>query len=329
MQNFNKAKTVIQIRTINVLKKWLESQRHVFEEKSLLRLLQKFIERLSKAGGTEKQYGEMLGRALIGSYGEDHQNENFDGAPKPLLPSNLIPRTIRFLDLHPKEVARQMTLLFFEDFKNSTPDQFINKLWTEKEKMTPIRSLVENFNKLTFWVATEILLAKEEKRTLTIQRFLEVLENLKDLNNFHGMMIVYCALTMNYIKNLDAWKEVSSKQSAIIKLLDTLMDPVHNYKNYCEYLRQVTPPAIPFQAVYMTQLTFVDEIPTNLANGMINFEKMNILSKILGEIQQFQKIPYKLIPVPYIHSYWDNVIVLDDDELYNMAKEFRVRKGSK
>lgn len=87
-----------------------------------------------------------------------------EGAPKPILPSNLMPRTIRFLDLAPIEVARQVNHYFiyvilqitvsqFNEFRKATPEEYIFKRWTDKYRNTPIRNLVESFNKVLIYLS--------------------------------------------------------------------------------------------------------------------------------------------------------------------------------
>lgn len=79
----------------------------------------------------------------------------------------------------------------------------------------------------------------------------------------------------------------------------------------------------------MTQFALVDEIPSTLENGMINFEKMLIADKIVSELQKFQRTPYKLIPVPYFPSFWDNAVVMDEDELWRVSREILMKSRQK
>src|SRR6185312_9536343 len=102
-----------------------------FESAKTLLLIEKFISKLIAVGGTERLWAEELNKRLQIARFPDQYTKPIQpkgkvrfilisfpkDAPKPLLPLNLMPRMIRFLDLNPKEVARQMTLKDFEEFR--------------------------------------------------------------------------------------------------------------------------------------------------------------------------------------------------------------------
>ncbi len=59
--------------------------------------------------------------------------------------------------------------------------------------------------------------------------------------------------------------------------LCTRMHMAANYKVYRELMMQLSPPAVPFVAPFLSDLTFVDENPKEL-QGMINFGKCRLVS---------------------------------------------------
>ena len=79
-------------------------------------------------------------------------------------------------------VARQFTLADFKIFKKIQLSEYFHKGWTKRDKAGQVLSanictLVANFNKMTSWVAGEIVFSRDEKsRLLTIVRFIELLE---------------------------------------------------------------------------------------------------------------------------------------------------------
>lgn len=50
--------------------------------------------------------------------------------PLPIIPKNL--KKIRFLDLDPLEVARQLTIMEARDFNKIQPNEFLSKAWSVK-----------------------------------------------------------------------------------------------------------------------------------------------------------------------------------------------------
>lgn len=98
---------------------------------------------------------------------------------------------------------------------------------------------------------------------------------------------------------------------------ETITDPSHNYSNYRRLLAETKPPLIPFQALYLKELTFIEENPDCLSEtGWINFEKMALLGKVMTTIARQQTAFYKFNEVDVIMQYVRRPpIVLNDKEL--------------
>jgi son of sevenless-like protein len=152
LEKFNRSKEVIRVRTINVIKKWMELQYSDFEDDArMTQLFEGFMQKLNNAGGTESIWAENLKNFRNGIVDEKARPYQHNTTPpKPLLPTNLIPRLIRFLDLHPTEVARQITRIDFETFQKIKPKEYFHKAWmkSNKEKAPNVLIIVQNFNKV-------------------------------------------------------------------------------------------------------------------------------------------------------------------------------------
>lgn len=144
-----------------------------------------------------------------------------------------------------------------------------------------------------------------------------LLQHLEELNNFNGMMEVLAALNFAFIKRLKSvWKQVPSKLTKVVKKLDDLMDQASNYRNYRQALATRTPPLLPFQGVYLTDLTFIEEKPDRLVNGMVNYEKLVLIHKVLGDIQKHQLLPYNFEPIECIQEFLKNPgLALGDEQV--------------
>lgn len=148
------------------------------------------------------------------------------------------------------------------------------------------------------------------------------------MNNFQGMMIIYSALNLGSVEMLKAtWKEISKQHSGILKSIQTLMDPNNNFKNYRSALKEVSLPVLPFQGTYLNDFTIIDEVPSKLSNGMINFDKMRTLSNMFQQIQKFQSNSFCFIRIPYIEEFFKRSVVLDEKELYTAAEKVKNQIG--
>ncbi len=81
---------------------------------------------------------------------------------------------------------------------------------------------------------------------------------------------------------------------AVLKRLDDTMDQAGSYRNYRLALAARPLPALPFQGVYLTDLTFIEEKHDRLHNGHINFEKMWSLHRVFLDIQRYQVCVFSL-----------------------------------
>ncbi len=85
-------------------------------------------------------------------------------------------------------------------------------------------------------------------RIKVLERFIEMMKALRNLQNFHGLFLVFSALNMHSIQNLTAvWEAVSQKHLAIIREVENLVDTKHHFRNYRNAIRKAQPPMIPFE----------------------------------------------------------------------------------
>jgi son of sevenless-like protein len=101
--------------------------------------------------------------------------------PTPIVPKNL--KNLKFMDLDPLEIARQLSLMASNMYVQIKPVECLQKSWSEKPKpgeafkAENIRSMIENANQLTGWVAETILSEKDvRKRTNVLKHFIMIAE---------------------------------------------------------------------------------------------------------------------------------------------------------
>jgi len=100
------------------------------------------------------------------------------------------------------------------------------------------------------------------------------------------------------------------------------MSQSHNFNNYRTRLIACEPPGIPLQSLVLNDLTLVDENPTFLENGWINFEKMLIIGKVYAVLKKFQSKPFEFRENPIVQHYLNNAIITyNDDQLSLGAKK--------
>ncbi len=83
---------------------------------------------------------------------------------------------VQLLDIHPLEVARQLTLIEHNLYRTITPCECLRQRWTGKDKATlapNIIALIDRFNKVSRWCCSEIVREKDLKsRAVILNRFI-------------------------------------------------------------------------------------------------------------------------------------------------------------
>eukprot|EP01102_Stenamoeba_stenopodia_P020903 TRINITY_DN829_c0_g1_i6.p1 TRINITY_DN829_c0_g1~~TRINITY_DN829_c0_g1_i6.p1 ORF type:complete len:613 (+),score=53.27 TRINITY_DN829_c0_g1_i6:223-2061(+) len=317
---------MIRLRILNVFRCWIENYTADFEQNGELdEPFVDFTNYLECKGGAETDWGKYLQWLQIQATRKSDMLKTPRWlCPQPIVPSNLgASSPIIFLKIHPLEIARQLTLMEYKLYKAIKLKEYQRAAWSKDPDSCPnIQAFIKRFNQVSFWVASEIFSTPDPKnRVLLICRFIELARHLRDLNNFNGMMEIISALNSNFLQRLrQAWKVLPQKHLEIWEDLGKIVDPIQSYRNYRKILRSTKPPLIPFQGVYLTDLTFIEQNAEKTENGFHNFEKLSMISKVCLEVKRFQSVPYMLDPVNFIQDYLSNPKILSEDELWACSK---------
>ncbi|CDW94929.1 hypothetical protein [Sporisorium scitamineum] len=265
------------------------------------------------------------------------RNENFD--------------RINILDFDPLELARQLTILDSKLYCAIQPEELLGSKFSKETKAAGVsedvhvKSMSSMSTRITGWISECILgEADARKRTQLLKFFIKLGDRCEQLNNFHTLMAIQCALNSSTIARLKkTWDGLSTKYRGMMDHQRRAVEHTRNYAGYRARLRNTTPPAIPFLGLFLTDLTFCHEgnaptrpAPSNPEKKLLNFDKYIKISRIVGEVQRFQ-VPYHLVEVPEMQKFLKSA--LDDvqgaqggrgaDDLYRRSLLLEPRAGSK
>lgn len=304
---------------VNLINRWKDNSFYnFFGQPELVKLLKLFVAFVSRNSPQWAQHLRFKQRSLIQTAAHK------ESPPIPQLPADM--GKITFLALHPLEIARQLTLIDQSLFRSVPATELLAARWTkaDKEHSTPaIHRFTKQFNKVTYWVATEILTALNHyQRIEIIQRFIQIATDLHALQNFNGMMAVHAALNMNCVQRLKVtWKAVSDKYRKKMAVIETLMDSRRNFANYRKALLSAKPPAIPFQALLLGDLAMCENMEDRHPDGAVNFYKMIEVAKHMQLILDLRSKEHNLYEVPAIKNFLEkDVLVLEDEPLYKLSQ---------
>ncbi|KAJ3187303.1 hypothetical protein HDU85_006591 [Gaertneriomyces sp. JEL0708] len=337
--------TPVRLRVFNVLKNWLENYALDTDSNDVLAvdMVRVFAEETMKEimASAAAQLLRILNKMTLngGNASTRKLVQNNRECPPPILPRNL--NRIKFLELDPLEVARQLTVMESGLYARIMPSEFLKQAWSEtagdkegKGKSVNVRAMIATSNQITGWVASSILMEKDlKKRSQIMKQFIYIADRCRNLNNFNTLMSIIAGLNSAPIHRLKrTWDQLSQRSMAILDALRQTMRREKNFSVYRETLHSANPPCVPFLGFYLTDLTFIEEGNPDMLNGngksilaqrqsdssnpngLINFSKRMKTAEVIREIQQYQNVGYLLQTVPEL-QHWLRSCLRDAGEM--------------
>ncbi len=131
---------------------------------------------------------------------------------------------INILDFDPLELARQLTILDSKLYCAIQPEELLGSRYTKETKAAGVsqdvhvKSMSSMSTRITGWISECILgEADARKRTQLLKFFIKLGDRCEQLNNFHTLMAIQCALNSSTIARLKkTWDGLSTKYRAMM-----------------------------------------------------------------------------------------------------------------
>eukprot|EP01126_Amoeba_proteus_P045868 TRINITY_DN5157_c0_g1_i2.p1 TRINITY_DN5157_c0_g1~~TRINITY_DN5157_c0_g1_i2.p1 ORF type:complete len:379 (-),score=58.26 TRINITY_DN5157_c0_g1_i2:119-1255(-) len=267
------------------------------------------------------RYKEIIEAQLAG------EDQSVDCAPHPyglLCATNTL---YDFLDIHPIEMARQMTIIDSEMFRKIQIQEWLSKGWTKGTSENIIR-FINRFNHFSNFVSFMVCIPSSiEVRTIVIEYFLCVAMAALELNNFNAIMEIVSGLTSAPVARLlQTWDVLDREGFKRFEDIKDLVSFSNNFRHLRQIMASVLGECIPYIAVFLSDLIYIEDGNSDYTeNGMINFEKHEMLAQHVQEVEKYGMHRYKLIPVAEIVDYLRDLPVIGEDEIYqeSLARECR------
>ncbi|CAB4482827.1 unnamed protein product [Rhizophagus irregularis] len=340
-----KKQTPVRLRVFNIMKSWLET--YYIDDKEDLLCLEKMREFARTTMYEHMAFASVSLTKVIEK--RQHQRKdakfreliatNASAPPASILPKNM--KKLKFLDIDPLEIARQLTLMESKLYNNIKAVECLGKAWSQSEGdniAVNVKAMIFNSNKITGWVAESVLNQKEiRKRCMYIKHFVGIADKCRCLNNFNSLTAIISGLYSAPIHRLKrTWEMVNSKTVQTLETLSKIMNSTKNFAEYREMLHSINPPCVPFFGLYLTDLTFIEDGNPDFlksSNKLINFSKRMKTADVIREIKQYQNVPYNLSSVQEIQMFIDFHLKESKDvkDLYeqSLALEPREREDEK
>lgn len=254
--------------------------------------------------------------------------------PKPILPSKKNP--VSFSDIHPQEIARQLTLIDWALFRRLEASELLEQAWkreTRAKDAPSVLALIARSDYMSGLIATEILRQEKAKdRASLIWRLLAVADECRTLNNWNGCMAVLSGLRLQPIYRLqETWSQLPPKAWELWDTLKEIIRPEDNYAKLRQLMAVPASPAIPFLGVYLGDLIKLDENETFLPKTrLVNLTKLRSIADVIFRIQAMQRSNYSLEPVPGVQEFLTTAPVFGENELFkqSLAREEKKPQAS-
>ncbi len=150
------------------------------------------------------------------------------------------------------------------------------------------------------------------------------------------MVAIISALSSASIGRLKFTKGLISKQAMqMLQELEAFFSSNNNYKIYRDSLVSVKEPTIPHMAIFLQDLTFIEDGNPSMIKGLINFEQKRQMYNVIRQINSMQGkfswlfkmaansiiivIPYGLFKVLPLHNLLRRLPFATEKQLYQMS----------
>nr|XP_011412291.2 ras-GEF domain-containing family member 1B isoform X4 [Crassostrea gigas] len=212
----------------------------------------------------------------------------------------------------PLELAQQLTHIELDRLSHIGPEEFVQAFskeantkettYNDMKKTSNLEAYVHWFNRLSYFVTTEICShLKKKNRVRIIEYFVDVAKECINMGNFNSLMAIIAGMNMTWVSRLKkTWSKVNR---AKFEILEHQMDPTSNFGIYRSCLKAAMWRSegaeagskeekiiIPFFSLFVKDLYFLNEGCSNkLPNGDINFEKFWQLAKQISDFITWQQ----------------------------------------
>ncbi|KAJ1557563.1 Rap guanine nucleotide exchange factor 6, partial [Cladochytrium tenue] len=210
------------------------------------------------------------------------------------------------LQLSPEDLGRQLCVHDFRLFTNIHSIEFLNHVWKTEEDGSPyLTFFIERFDRVYYWVATEILSQRDPKKRATVLKTVILAAKFcQENNNFFSLFAILAGLSIAPISRLKkTWEALPEKVRTTHTELEKIIDPSRNMKNYKDALAAAQPPIVPFLPIYLKDLTFINDGNASKVDGMVNFDKLRMMGARVKDMLTFARIAYAFEADPAAQNY--------------------------
>eukprot|EP01137_Pigoraptor_chileana_P034556 Opistho-2@27294 len=116
---------------------------------------------------------------------------------------------------------------------------------------------------------------------------------LRACSNFNSLCAIVTGLQHFLVQRMaETWERVSPKHMAHLKKMTELIAPARNMMTYRSALLTSRLPLVPLLPLVMKDLTFINDGNPSKVDGLVNFEKLRMLSRVIRTTVGYVSVGY-------------------------------------
>lgn len=239
------------------------------------------------------------------------------------------PGASKFINFKPDTFAQQLTLLQSNLFAKIEPHELLYWLKGEREhreRMAPnLDAFIKFSNRLTLWVATEIVSAATPKECVAVlKKMVLVGQYCLKYKNYQALLeIIVGGLGHFAVLRLEAWNLMLPKYSEMRDKLAAIVSNTQNWKNYRPLIENETQPFLPYVGLFLADMTFiVDATKSHTEDGRINWKKMAKIASYCAKVVKIQTQRFTFAPnADILRFLTEEMVALDEKALVAKCNE--------
>lgn len=205
---------------------------------------------------------------------------------------------LKLFSFTPTQIAEELTRVDHELFSAIPLEEFLEKRWEDKTRPSKLRDFIERSNNLSDWVASHILVQTTlSAQTHVVQLFIEVCKWCEAMGNFYSCSGIFGGFNKWCTSRLTKTWKIKHSHKLLHAHVHLVISEEKNYSNYrtrlAEKLRNAKP-CVPHVAVFLRDLTFVEDGNLDFVNGEPNVKKISLIGDIVEQIRSLQVTRFSL-----------------------------------
>ncbi|KAH0788504.1 RasGEF domain containing protein [Histomonas meleagridis] len=298
----------VRVRVVRILSSWSKMSPSQFTD-DMIHALHEFLKVIENDPNCKMQVN-VLSSSLDGLRGKEIKTvrKTSVAAPQPIIGDEL-PKTI--LDVDPVELARQASILHNAIFCRIGSLELLTMIWgTKKGGSQNVDELTEHFDMFSRYVQLTVIQGEDVKeRAKVFKHWVETAIAFREMNNFHGVFTVVCALTHRSVLRMKETVKASlkllarpmKKQYEQLVELCMFQNDFHNYREVLEHVHS-NEPCVPFIGSLQRDLIYVQNSYPNKIEGLTNVQKCQACVSLLKLVERFQNLRYQFQEVKEIQE---------------------------